>query len=40
VSRVVACDLSDTDLERILWRNAVDVLGDRLPAAWREHFAP
>jgi predicted TIM-barrel fold metal-dependent hydrolase len=39
VSRIVACDLPDADLERMLWRNAAEVLGDRLPAAWREHFA-
>jgi predicted TIM-barrel fold metal-dependent hydrolase len=39
VSRVVACDLPPADLERILWRNAAGVLGDRLPAPWREHFA-
>jgi predicted TIM-barrel fold metal-dependent hydrolase len=39
VSRIAACDLPDTDLERMLWRNAVDVLGDRLPISWREHFA-
>jgi predicted TIM-barrel fold metal-dependent hydrolase len=35
VSRVVACDLPDADLERILWRNAAEALGDRLPASWR-----
>jgi predicted TIM-barrel fold metal-dependent hydrolase len=38
VSRVVACDLPPADLEAILWRNAAGVLGDRLPAAWRERF--
>jgi uncharacterized protein len=38
VSRVVACDLPPADLEAILWRNAAGVLGDRLPAPWREQF--
>jgi hypothetical protein len=40
VSRIVACDVSDAAKERMCWRNAVEVLGDRLPASWREHFAP
>ena len=35
VSRIVACDLPDADLERMLWRNGADIFGDRLPAAWR-----
>jgi predicted TIM-barrel fold metal-dependent hydrolase len=39
VARVVACDLPEADLERILWRNAAEVLGDRLPAAWRRAYA-
>ena len=39
VSRIVACDVSDAAKERMCWRNAVEVLGDRLPASWREHFA-
>src|SRR5205085_10786119 len=39
VSRIVACDLPDADLERMLWRNAAEVLGGRLPPAWRERFA-
>ena len=39
VSRIVACDVSDADKERMCWRNAVEVLGDRLPASWREQFA-
>jgi hypothetical protein len=38
VSRIVACDLPDADLERMLWRNAAGVLGDRLPVSWRERF--
>ncbi|MBI3972162.1 MAG: amidohydrolase family protein [Chloroflexi bacterium] len=38
VSRVLACDLGDEDLERVLWRNAAAVLGNRLPASWRERF--
>ena len=39
LSRIVACDLPDRDLERMLWRNAADVLGNRLPASWQEHFS-
>jgi predicted TIM-barrel fold metal-dependent hydrolase len=39
VSRIVACDASDADKERMLWRNAAEVLGDRLPAAWRKDYA-
>jgi hypothetical protein len=39
VSRIVACDLPDADLEHLLWRNAAGVLGDRLPRTWREHFS-
>lgn len=38
LAKVLSCDLSDGDLERILWGNAVEVLGERLPAAWREHY--
>ncbi|MGH2351138.1 MAG: amidohydrolase family protein, partial [Chloroflexota bacterium] len=38
LAKVLALDLPDHDLERILWRNAVDVLGDRLPNAWREKY--
>lgn len=38
VSRIVSCDLPDADLERLLWRNAADVLGERLPVAWREQL--
>jgi uncharacterized protein len=38
LSRIVACELPDRDLEAMLWRNAVGVLGDRLPKSWREHF--
>lgn len=39
VSRIVACDASDADKERMYWRNAVEIFGERLPSAWREHFA-
>jgi uncharacterized protein len=39
LSRIVACTVPDRDLEAMLWRNAVDVLGDRLPQHWREHFS-
>jgi hypothetical protein len=34
----VACELPDRDLEAMLWRNAVEVFGARLPESWREHF--
>jgi hypothetical protein len=27
-------DLPGEDMDRVLWRNAADVLGERLPAAW------
>ena len=39
LSRIVACDVPDADKERMCWRNATEVIGDRLPAGWREHFA-
>ena len=35
LAKVLSVPLPDTDLERILWRNAAEVLGERLPAAWR-----
>ena len=38
VARIVACDASDADKERMLWRNAAEVLGNRLPPAWRKEF--
>lgn len=38
LSKVLALDLPDADMERILWRNAADVLGSRLPATWAEVF--
>lgn len=38
VSRIVGCEASDADKERMLFGNAAEVLGDRLPAAWRERF--
>jgi uncharacterized protein len=39
VSRIVACAASDAEKERMLFRNSVDILGDRLTAAWQEHFS-
>ena len=36
LAKVLSVPLPEPDLERILWRNAADVLGDRLPAAWRD----
>jgi predicted TIM-barrel fold metal-dependent hydrolase len=39
LAKVLAVPLSEADRERILWRNAVAVLGDRLPPSWRRHFA-
>jgi predicted TIM-barrel fold metal-dependent hydrolase len=39
VSRIVGCQVSDADKERMLWRNAAGVLGERLPAAWRKDYA-
>ena len=38
LAKILAVDLSETDREKILWRNAVHVLGKRLPPAWREAF--
>jgi uncharacterized protein len=35
LSRILALNLPDADLERILWRNAAGVLGKRLPETWR-----
>lgn len=39
LSRVLATNLPNADLERILWRNAAEVLGNRLPASWRAVYA-
>ncbi|HET7771730.1 MAG TPA: amidohydrolase family protein [Chloroflexota bacterium] len=39
LAKVMGEPLPDADLERILWRNAVDAAGPRLPAAWRTHFS-
>ncbi|MDQ3702942.1 MAG: amidohydrolase family protein [Chloroflexota bacterium] len=40
LAKVLALDLPAPDLERILWRNAATVLGERLPPAWRERYSP
>lgn len=40
LAKVLALDLPDADLERILWRNAATVLGERLPPAWRGRYSP
>jgi predicted TIM-barrel fold metal-dependent hydrolase len=39
LAKVLGAGLQDADLERILWRNAVDVFEARLPARWRERYA-
>ena len=39
LAKVLAVDLPAADRDRILWRNATDILGERLPAAWRAAFA-
>jgi predicted TIM-barrel fold metal-dependent hydrolase len=39
LAKVLALDLPAADREKILWRNAAEVLGERLPAAWRVAFA-
>ena len=39
LAKVLAVDLPAADRDRILWRNAVDILGERLPEAWRAAFA-
>lgn len=38
LAKALALRLPAADMERILWRNACEVLGDRLPAAWRERY--
>ncbi len=38
LAKLLTLDLPDADLERVLWRNAAEVLGDRLPPAWRQRF--
>ncbi|CAA9210273.1 MAG: hypothetical protein AVDCRST_MAG77-2015 [uncultured Chloroflexi bacterium] len=38
LSKLLALDLPPADLERVLWRNAAGVLGDRLPASWSTVF--
>jgi len=39
LAKLLALDLPARDLEKVLWRNAATILGDRLPAAWRAVFA-
>jgi predicted TIM-barrel fold metal-dependent hydrolase len=39
LAKVLALDLPPADRERILWGNAVEILGERLPASWRDAFA-
>ena len=34
LAKVMCLDVPAADLDRMLWRNAAGVLGDRLPAAW------
>jgi predicted TIM-barrel fold metal-dependent hydrolase len=34
LSKVLCLDVSSDDLDRMLWKNAAEILGDRLPAAW------
>jgi predicted TIM-barrel fold metal-dependent hydrolase len=38
LAKLLTLPVSDADLERMLWQNAVDVLGDRLPPAWRMQY--
>jgi predicted TIM-barrel fold metal-dependent hydrolase len=38
LAKVLGVDLPTADLERILWRNAADVLGPRLPPSWRQAY--
>jgi|GEM_PF-132023 len=38
LAKLLTLDLPAADLERVLWRNAAEVLGDRLPPAWRQRF--
>jgi predicted TIM-barrel fold metal-dependent hydrolase len=38
LAKVLGAHLPDADLERILWGNALEVVGARLPAAWRARY--
>src|SRR5688572_21732599 len=35
LAKVMCLDVPAADLDRMLWRNAAEVLGTRLPAAWK-----
>ena len=35
LSKILCLDVSSEDLDRMLWKNAAEILGDRLPATWR-----
>jgi predicted TIM-barrel fold metal-dependent hydrolase len=39
LAKLLALNLPAADLERVLWRNAAEVLDHRLPAAWRAKLA-
>jgi predicted TIM-barrel fold metal-dependent hydrolase len=39
LSRIVACELPDRDLEAMQWRNGLSIFGDRLPLSWRGYFS-
>lgn len=39
LAKVLAAGLSAGDLERVLWRNALDVCGSRLSPSWRAAFS-
>ncbi|MBI3970420.1 MAG: amidohydrolase family protein [Chloroflexi bacterium] len=38
LAKALAAPLPEADLARILWRNALEVLGNRLPELWREYY--
>jgi hypothetical protein len=39
LAKILCLDVSSDDLDRMLWKNAAEVLGDRLPEAWRDSVA-
>lgn len=39
LAKLLTLNLPEADLERVLWRNAAEVLGDRLPPAWKRAFS-
>ncbi len=39
LAKILCLDVSSDDLDRMLWKNAAGVLGERLPAAWRASIA-